>query len=112
MKHRRRVFALPFVMILGCGGAKTAPPTTTTTTPTSPTQSEKLSPPPEGTPTKGTGPAGQAMWTYPNGDVVYAGDDGTCHAQYKEHCAQDPEAGPTHCNPPPPQQVRCPDDAK
>lgn len=114
MKHRRRVFALPFVAIIGCGGGNKTPhnpppPDKTEQVP------ETLAEPPEGTPTKGTGPAGQVMLTYPSGDIVYVGDDGTCHAQYKEHCGgggTDDKPTVTHCNPPPPQQVRCPAEAK
>ncbi len=104
----RRVFALPFVAIIGCGGSPK-----TTSNPPEPTQTEKLAAPPEGTPTKGTGPAGQVTLTYPDGTVVNVTGDATCYAAYKEDCGpSDPSEGPTHCNPPPPQQVRCPAEAK
>ena len=82
-------------------------------TPSNPPRPQ-LAQPPEGTPTKGTGPAGQVMLTYADGTVVYVGDDGTCHAQYKENCGTGDSDQPeiTRCNPPPPQQVRCPAEAK
>ncbi|MGE0402397.1 MAG: hypothetical protein AB7T06_37190 [Kofleriaceae bacterium] len=115
MRYRRRVFALPFVAIIGCGGGATSTPTTPTTPEEPPASTaQSLAEPPGGTPTKGVGPAGQVMLTYPSGDVVYVAEDGTCHAQYKEHCGDGNAEVPTvtHCNPPPPQQVRCPAEAK
>ncbi len=53
------------------------------------------------------------MLTYPDGTKVYVAADGTCHAEYSVNCGtHDPSTGPTHCNPPPPQQVHCPAEAK
>lgn len=49
--------------------------------------------------------------TYESGDRIYVHKNGTCHAEYNANCGGNgPEI--TTCNPRPPQQVKCPADAK
>lgn len=100
------------MLVVGCGSSpkSTTPPIDQT--PTTTEKSTDLPPPPgTGKATKTDGVDGITILTYETGDRVYVHKDGTCHAEYSSNCGQ---TGPeiTTCNPPPPQQVQCPADAK
>ena len=97
------------MLVVGCGGApKTAPQTP----PEQPEEASKLPDPPgSGEVTRTTTENGAELLTYASGDKVYVHKDGTCYAEYSSNCGRtndDPAAEPMHCNPPPPQQVKCP----
>lgn len=96
MKARGKLFAVPFVLVVGCGPKPVAAP-------------HDLPAPPEGTPTR-TSEGGATVFVYPEGHKVYVGADGSCTAQYREDCGAGESSKPVvvNCNPPPPQKVKCP----
>jgi hypothetical protein len=111
---RRTRFALPLVVVVGCGSPPkpSTTPTNTDDTPTT-TENENLPPPPgSGKVTKTTTEQGLTLLTYESGDRVYVHKDGTCHAEYDASCDGGDGPDVPTCNPPPPQQVKCPVDAK
>jgi hypothetical protein len=116
---RRTHFALPLVLVVGCGSSpKSTTPPTGSDPPTATETEHPLPPPPgSGAVTKSTTENGITLLTYASGDKVYVRKDGTCFAEYSSNCgdgAGDGDGPPeiTTCNPPPPQQVKCPVDAK
>lgn len=102
VKHlRRRQFSIPFVLVIGCGPkAPPAPPA-------------KLPPAPgTGAVTRSTTEEGLVLLTYESGDKIYVHADGKCFAEYACNSTTSDTGEPVYCNPPPPQQVTCPTDAK
>ncbi|MFN0250814.1 MAG: hypothetical protein ACKV2T_28325 [Kofleriaceae bacterium] len=117
---RRTRFALPLVVVAGCGSPpkSTTPPTTHTEPNTErPTATEPDLPPPPGSGavTRSTTQDGVIVLAYESGDLVFVRTDGTCFAEYSANCGGgggSEKADVQTCNPPPPQQVKCPGDAK
>lgn len=115
---RRTRFALPLVLVVGCGSSPKLP-TTTTEDNSDPKGSAAADasalpdPPGSGNVTTSTLDNGVTVLTYDSGDRVYVHADGTCHAEYSCGGGRlEPSAEPVTCNPPPPQQVKCPTNPK
>ncbi len=100
------------MLVVGCSSSpkSTTPPVDQTPTTT---ETGALPPAPgSGKVTKTNGENGITILTYESGDRVYVHEDGTCHAEYNANCGNHDGPEITTCNPPPPQQVQCPADAK